>query len=274
MKTQKIKITIARFALSAPLALAAAGCMVGPNYKRPVTHMSPAYREAVAGATTAPSFVNTEAAAEIRWWRELGDEELTKLVEQSLTANYGIAVAEARLREARASRQMAQAMLYPQVSVGASALRFRGSDSIVNLPLGGEDGLFQLGFDANWTVDLFGGIRRGVESAKANEQATNAERRGVVLMVAAETARAYLELRGTQLELQIAETTLEEQRQTLASPRISVEMVWLRTWKCCGANRSGRDRRRNPAASASDQAIHPRSIDAAGSGTDGAQRRA
>jgi NodT family efflux transporter outer membrane factor (OMF) lipoprotein len=59
-------------------------------------------------------------------------------------------------------------------------------------------------------------MRRGVEAAKANEQASVAERRGVVLMVAAETARAYLELRGTQREIQITQTTLDEQRQTLA----------------------------------------------------------
>ncbi len=91
------------------------------------------------------------------------------------------------------------------------------SDSVVSLPgLSSESGLFQLGFDAAWAVDLFGGMRRGVEAAKANEQASEAERRGVVLMVAAETARAYLELRGTQRELQITQTTLDEQRQTLA----------------------------------------------------------
>src|SRR5208282_3364680 len=74
----------------------------------------------------------------------------------------------------------------------------------------------QVGFDAAWTVDLFDGLRRGVDAARANEQATDAERRGAVLMIAAETARDYLELRGTQHELQIAQRTLEEQRQTLA----------------------------------------------------------
>lgn len=82
--------------------------------------------------------------------------------------------------------------------------------------LNSEDSLFQVGFDAAWSVDLFGGIRRGVEAAKANEQASDAERRGVVLMVAAETARAYMEFRGTQRQIQIAKQTLGEQRQTLA----------------------------------------------------------
>jgi NodT family efflux transporter outer membrane factor (OMF) lipoprotein len=179
--------------------------------------MPATYREPTTGPTTAPAFVSSDAPADIRWWRNLGDPELTNLVEKSVTANYGVAVAEARLREAREGRHMAQALLYPQVSAGASVLRYRLSDSVMSLSgLPSEDGLFQVGFDAAWSVDLFGGIRRGVEAAKANEQASDAERRGVVLMVAAETARAYLELRGTQREMQIAEQTLDEQQQTLA----------------------------------------------------------
>lgn len=191
--------------------------MVGPNYKPPATTMPAAYRERpTTSRTTAPAFVAVDEPAEIRWWRRLGDPELTALVEKSVKANYGVAVAEARLREARAGREMAQALLYPQVSVYASALRYRLSDSVINLPLGHDSSLLQAGVDAAWVADVFGGIRRGVESAKANEQATAAERRGVVLMVAVETARAYLELRGTQQQLQIEDTTLEEQRQTLA----------------------------------------------------------
>ncbi len=217
MNTKKIILKTARCAMTAPFVAIAAGCMVGPNYKPPATTMPAAYREAATGPTTAPAFVTVNAPAEVRWWRQLGDPELTNLVEKSVTANYGVAVAEARLREARAGRQMAQAVLYPQVSVGASALRYRLSDSVVSLPgLNSEDSLFQLGFDAAWAVDLFGGMQRGVEAAKANEQASDAERRGVVLTVAAETARAYLELRGTQREIQITQTTLDEQRQTLA----------------------------------------------------------
>jgi NodT family efflux transporter outer membrane factor (OMF) lipoprotein len=219
MNTRKIRSKAARCALSGSLAalLTVAGCMVGPNYKPPTTTMPAAYREPTTGPTTLPASMNADAPAEVRWWRQLGDSELTDLVEKSITANYSVVVAEARLREARAGRRMAQAVQYPQVSVGASALRYGLSDSVVSLPgLNAEDSLFQVGFDAAWAVDLFGGIRRGVEAAKANEQAANAERRGVVLTVAAETARAYLELRGTQRQLQIAQTTLEEQRQTLA----------------------------------------------------------
>jgi NodT family efflux transporter outer membrane factor (OMF) lipoprotein len=221
MKTKRTRLEAARWAIRIALGAApfvAAGCMVGPNYRPPETAMPPAYGETSNGATTAPTTSAVAAApAEIRWWRQFNDPRLTDLVERSMEANYGVAVAQARLREARAARQVARSLLYPQVSVGASALRFRGSDAAIGLPgLDLEDNLFQIGFDAAWVVDVFGGTRRGVESAKASEQAADAARRGVVLMVAAETARAYLELRGTQRQLQIDQAILEQQRQTLA----------------------------------------------------------
>ena len=221
MKAKLIRFKGARRVLSMAVGatfVAAAGCKVGPNYKAPLTAMPPEYSEATTAPTTAPAFVvSAETPADIRWWRHLDDRQLTDLVEKAVKANYGVAVAEARLREARAVRQAAKSLLYPQVNVGASALRFRGSDAGIGLSdIDFEDSLFQVGFDAVRAVDVFGGARRGVESAKANEQAAAAGRRGVVLMVAAETARAYVELRGVQREIQIDQAILEQQRRTLA----------------------------------------------------------
>lgn len=220
MRTNRIRTEIIRWVCRVALTaapIAVTGCMVGPNYKAPLTQMPSEYREASAGSTTAVTSVDAAGPIEIRWWRELGDPQLTDMVEKSVTANYGVAVAEARLREARAARQVARSLLYAQVSVGASVLQFRGSEAAIGLAgLDLEDSLFQIGFDASWVVDVFGGTRRSVESAEAYEQATAAGRRGVVLIVAAETARAYLELRGVQRQLQITQTILEQQRQTLA----------------------------------------------------------
>jgi multidrug efflux system outer membrane protein len=189
------------------------GCMVGPNYTPPATTMPTRY-----GELHQPSADQT-AVDEAQWWRRFDDPQLTGLVERAIKANYSVAVADARLREARAGRQMVQSLLYPQVGVGASVLRFRGSQAALEAPTGLldlEGDLFQVGFDAAWTVDVFGGIRRGVESARATEGAIASQRRGVVLMVAAETARAYVELRGMQRELQVAKSNLADQRKTLA----------------------------------------------------------
>ena len=201
-----------------PLAalLAASGCKVGPNYTPPTTAMPARYGELTTSSSTLPAQADPPAVDEIRWWRRFDDPELAKLVEGAVKANQSVAVAQARLREARAARQIIQSFLYPEVSVGASAFRYHGGQAISPILPGNIDGnLFQLGFDAAWAVDLWGGTRRAVESARAGEQAVNANRRAVVLMVAAETARAYLELRGAQRELAVARTTLEEQQQTL-----------------------------------------------------------
>jgi NodT family efflux transporter outer membrane factor (OMF) lipoprotein len=190
------------------------GCTVGPTYVPPATTMPSAYRELPALQAEHEPRVESD----VRWWEQFGDKALSWLVERAVAANLTLTVAEARVREARAAREAAQSQLYPEVHAGASLLRFRGGEtgfgSPVTLP-GIEGGLYQAGFDAIWVPDVFGGIRRGVEAARAEEGAVAAARRGAVLVVAAETARAYLELRGVQRQLQVARVTLEEQRQTL-----------------------------------------------------------
>jgi NodT family efflux transporter outer membrane factor (OMF) lipoprotein len=174
--------------------------------------MPAAYSEAAA-----PGAGKTDlGGGEVAWWDRFGDGELSSLVGRAIGANNSLKVAEARVRQARSVREVAHSLLYPRVGVGASVMRFRGSNASFDLPSANLEGnLFQLGFDAEWTVDLFGGIRRYEESARADEQGADSRRRGVVLMVAAETARAYMELRGAQRELEVADATLEDQRQTL-----------------------------------------------------------
>lgn len=191
------------------------GCMVGPNYTPPQTEMPAAYGE-LGGAAGVQAMVDGEAA----WWRQFNDPELASLIERAVAANNNVKVAEARVRQARSMREVARSFLFPRIGVGVSVLRFRGSSAMIDLPDANlEDNLFQVGFDAEWTVDLWGGTRRLVESAAAEEEGAGSRRRGVVLMIAAETARAYMELRGAQRELEVARATLDSQSQTLAVTR-------------------------------------------------------
>ena len=100
MKTNKTNLKVAHCAMwmSLTALMAAGGCMVGPSYQPPATTMPAAYREVSTSPTTAPALVIDQSPAEMRWWRRFGDPAFTKLVEKSIKANYGIAVAEARLR--------------------------------------------------------------------------------------------------------------------------------------------------------------------------------
>ncbi len=75
--------------------------------------------------------------------------------------------------------------------------------------------LYQAGFDASWELDVFGGTRRAVESANAQVMASEESRRGVLLSVIAEVARNYIELRGAQRQLEVAEANVRVQRETL-----------------------------------------------------------
>lgn len=219
METNKNKFKAARCVLCMPLAafLAAGGCMVGPNYSPPATTMPATYREPIERPTTAPSTPIPQSASEIKWWKRFDDPEMAALVERAVAANNSVKVAQARVFQARAAREIAQSLLYPQVDVGASVLRYQTGQAVFNSPqpLNLQGNLFQAGFDASWVVDVFGGTRRLIESARAEEEGAAWQRREVVLVVAAETARAYLELRGAQRQLQVAQATLEEQNQTL-----------------------------------------------------------
>lgn len=208
-----------RFGLAAGFLLLS-GCTVGPRYQPPSPDLPSRYAEGPATQpTSSPSA--PVAPADARWWLQFDDPILASLIERAIAANPNVAVAEARVREVRSLRQMVESQLYPQLSVGASILRSRVSESALGLPhladrfMDTDSTLYQLGIDAIWVVDVFGGTRRQVESARAGEGATDAARRGVLLMVAAETARAYMELRGTQLQLQVAHSTLASQNRTL-----------------------------------------------------------
>jgi outer membrane protein, multidrug efflux system len=201
------------------------GCTVGPKYQPPSPNLSAGYSE---GPATQPALAPSSVVAtppDARWWPRFDDPILSSLIERAISANPNVAVAQARVREARSMRKMVESQLYPQFNVGASVLRARVSESALGLPhlanrfFEPDATLFQLGFDAYWALDVFGGTRRQVESARAGEEATDAARRGVLLMIAAETARAYMELRGTQRQLQVANSTLESEQQTLELTR-------------------------------------------------------
>lgn len=186
--------------------------MVGPDYSPPSPAMPGTYGELAAAdggdAVTGP---------EVAWWHHFNDSELVSLIERAVATNNSLKVAQARVRQARSAREVARSLLYPRVGIGASALRVRGSEAVIRAPGADVEGsVFQIGFDAEWIVDLFGGNRRLVESREAEAQGADSQRRGVVLTVAAETARAYMELRGAQRELEVARVTLADQRETLA----------------------------------------------------------
>lgn len=174
-----------------PLMLSA--CALGPDYEAPQPRIATAWSgEAQAGAV--------ESGA---WWKALNDPMLDALVEEMLTRNPDLREAQARLAEARANSDAVRGAALPQVSTGTSAnqvvLSENGQLPIGQIPGVSRDfGLFDVGFDASWEIDLWGRQARQREAAQARAQAAALSVEGTRLQLIAELARAYVTLRLAQ----------------------------------------------------------------------------
>ncbi|HLQ36546.1 MAG TPA: efflux transporter outer membrane subunit, partial [Planctomycetota bacterium] len=166
------------------------------------------------------------AAIPTAFWQLFGDATLTALVERTLAANTDLGAAVARLQEARALARAAGSQRWPRLDLSGAFTNSRFSENGFLQGLGGagapgavfpgqEINLYQLGFDASWELDLFGGNRRAVEAADAEVEAVQYDARALVVSLAAEVTDGYLQLRSLQTRLQIAEHTVAAWRASL-----------------------------------------------------------
>ena len=203
------------------LTLALAGCAVGPNYRRP-DGLPPAQvrlQEALDNGRFTPSPLPPQ------WWRMFADPELDRLIEQALARNTDLRVAAANLQRARALLSEAGAGRLPTSDLGAQYTRRR---TAVGGAAGGATGgtgapasqaittdYFSLGFDVSYEVDLFGGVSRSVEAARADIGAAQAAVDAARVSVAAETARAYAQGCAFAAQADVARETATLQERTL-----------------------------------------------------------
>ncbi len=190
------------------LSLLASGCAVGPNYQRPASV-----------ANDAP-WLAPVAAGEVRadWWAALGDPVLDGLVRDALAANLDIAEAQARLREARAGRDVARARTVPEVRATGfgteQQVSKNGQIPIARIPGFERDfSLFDLGFDASWEIDFWGAVKRGQAAAGARSVAAGLRADDVRLQVIAETVRAYADLRAAQARGELLQREADVRRE-------------------------------------------------------------
>ena len=191
--------------------LIVSGCMVGPNYHPPQPTVPTAWVGVAETPTGQPSVATAQPADLTQWWRQFNDPILITLVEEAVKTNLDLRLAEARLRQARATRGVAIGGLWPAAtaSVGYQRLHTAGA-----MPDDQQQNLYQAGLDAVWELDLFGGRRRNIESANANIQAAIENIRDVQVSLIAEVALNYIQLRGYQQEIVIAQNNLKAQQHT------------------------------------------------------------
>jgi NodT family efflux transporter outer membrane factor (OMF) lipoprotein len=175
-------------------------CAVGPNYHKPGAQIPDSFKE---GADWQRAQANPQESISSTWWRVYQDDKLTQLVEQSLKANQSIVAAEAAYRLALATVQANTAGLFPVVTAGLSGSR-TGTGAGAAAAAGTVPGVYNsvtANVSASWEPDLWGQIRRQIESAKASAQATDAQLAGERLSIAASVAIDYFELRQADIDI-------------------------------------------------------------------------
>ena len=186
----------------AAIALLASGCAVGPDYQRPDLKLTGAYVTPAPVATSAP--IET-------WWDGFNDPMLVKVVERASAQNLDVQQAAAHILQARAVAAGAGAALLPQVDANGQAASVSQSllspigqigSHLPGFPRDLSD--YQLGAAASWEIDLFGGLRRERDAARAEAQAAQADGAAVRVSVAADAADAYLQVRSFQARLDVA----------------------------------------------------------------------
>ena len=199
-----------------------AGCAIGPNYKRPPAATIP---EAYAGATnvvatdsgTTNGWKVAEPQAQIPkgdWWQIFGDAELNDLERQASVANQEIKVAIARLAEARAQMDVTRAGLFPNISLSGSYTRQRTSPNTPSTATGGAIGGatfndFLVPLSLGYEVDLWGRVRRSVESSRAAAQASADDLETIKLMIQAEVAVDYFTLRALDAQRGVLNSSIQ-----------------------------------------------------------------
>lgn len=191
-----------------------AGCAVGPNYKRPQVAVPNQWTVAPARGTSAKAIEKED------WWSSFQDPELNSLIERAAAQNLDFKLALDRVEEARAVRGVARSGYFPSIDASASATRNRqrviapvAPSSAKIVPV--EFNNFEGGLGASWELDVFGGIRRGVQAASADVAAAEENRRDVRVILFGDVGQVYAQLRGLQRRLEIANKNIKTQQDTL-----------------------------------------------------------
>ena len=197
------------------LALAAAGCTVGPDYTKPQISIPANYKEAAADGTTWKVAQPGDRASRGKWWTVYNDPLLNAMQDVVTSSNQDLLVAESRYRQARALVEGARGSYLPTVTAGASVSRFRKSRNAYNNTDSniGPANEFALPLDVSWEVDVWGRVRRSVESSEASAQAFAADFEAIKLSIQSELAINYFLLRGIDSEKLLLERTLVAYRK-------------------------------------------------------------
>jgi NodT family efflux transporter outer membrane factor (OMF) lipoprotein len=207
-----------------------AACAVGPNFVRPDTPAPEHFAQAqventqvsvgvrpTADNSTAAESGNFALVTDNEFWRGFNDPLLTRLVEESLSANHDLRIALANYDRANALLRGAKFDYFPTITATAEASDGRASaDQAPGVSRADRDAeSYSASAQVSWELDLFGRVRRGVEASRAGAAASAADLQAVQVTIVGEVARSYVDLRGLQERLRVARENSENQQETL-----------------------------------------------------------
>jgi len=200
-----MKTVFVRASVTLLLAIGLTGCMVGPDYARPTIDVGVQFKESPGWKLAQPALAN---APREPWWLMYRDSTLTQLMQELNVSNQNIALAEARFRQAVAVTQGARAPLLPTITATGSATRAgAGAGSSTSaFSTSSVSNSYGFGAQAAWQIDIWGSVRRNIESTDATELALAADVSGARLTAQTALALAYLQVR-----------VLDEQRRLLTA---------------------------------------------------------
>jgi NodT family efflux transporter outer membrane factor (OMF) lipoprotein len=198
---------------------------VGPDFTLPETRLPGSYIAKLDNTAPASTIELVASVDLTQWWRSFRDPQLVSLVERAIAANPDIAIALARLQQARARQLVATGAALPKgelsagaaIGTGTDNTRGRVSDTLHSA--GNTTGFNNVdesgGFDAAWELDVFGKLRREIEASHLDALAAAKAREAVLVSVIANVARAYLDLRGFQAQIAVTRRNIETARRSL-----------------------------------------------------------
>jgi NodT family efflux transporter outer membrane factor (OMF) lipoprotein len=215
--------------VSSALLMVVSGCTVGPDFHTPGSPYNPI--SWFSGRPSSPSASQpVTEPVDVEWWQSFRDPELDSLEQRAAAQNLDVLTATVRVAEARANAGITAAAFFPSASGSVAAADIQPSDHGISLGGGSSSSgsgssssssavdpiqLYQYGFDATWTLDLWGKVRRQVEAGNADIEASEVDRRGMLIQTIAEVARDYVQLRNAQSLLQIAKDNVRTARKLL-----------------------------------------------------------
>jgi NodT family efflux transporter outer membrane factor (OMF) lipoprotein len=194
-------------------AVCLGGCSVGPDYVRPTAPMTPDFKEAEGWKIAEPQ----DAVLRGTWWAMFDDPQLSDFEQRVSVSNQNLMSAEAQFRQARTLVWAARSAWYPTAAVGVSLSRSRQSANLFG-NLGGSGNTvsdFTMPLSINWEIDVWGRIRRLVESNTASAQATAADVELTRLSLQAELAVDYFQLRALDAERELFDRTVAAYQKSL-----------------------------------------------------------